>query len=371
VGNRLTALNTPYTYNSSNEMLTLQGTSYTYDANGNTFTKTNSTGTTYYAWDYENRLTSATLPGTGGTLYFTYDPFGRRIEKISPTAGTTIYTYDGDNEVSQLTATGGPQVRFTQGLGIDEPLVEQRPARTVFTEADGVGTVTSHTDPNGNLVDTFTFDSFGRVDAGFDPATDWYLYTGREIDTETALYYYRARYYDPEAGRFLSEDPIEFVDSGTNFYAYVHNNPTDLIDPLGLKVTIAIGDRTYSSTGNSVAGTITVTSDQTTDTFSGYPMENAHAGDEGNKPPIPAGTYDAFVRTDHRPNRIELENVPGYHNIQIHNGSYPRNFKGCIGAGTSHSTDFLGGTVNAINQINSIIKADGTGDITVIVGPIQ
>ncbi|HMD83468.1 MAG TPA: RHS repeat-associated core domain-containing protein [Terriglobia bacterium] len=174
----------------------------------------------------------ASRPGTGGTLHFTYDPFGRRIEKISPTAGTTIYTYDGNNEVSQLTATGGLQVRFTQGLGIDEPLVEQRPARTVFTEADALGTVTSHTDPNGNLVDTFTFDSFGWVDAGFDPATDWYLYTGREIDTETALYYYRARYYDPQAGRFLGEDPIGFR-AGINFYRYVHNLPTTSRDPSG------------------------------------------------------------------------------------------------------------------------------------------
>ena len=174
----------------------------------------------------------ASRPGTGGTLHFTYDPFGRRIEKISPTAGTTIYTYDGNNEVSQLTATGGLQVRFTQGLGIDEPLVEQRPARTVFTEADALGTVTSHTDPNGNLVDTFTFDSFGWVDAGFDPATDWYLYTGREIDTETALYYYRARYYDPQAGRFLSEDKLRFS-AGPNFYRYVGNAPLNAIDPTG------------------------------------------------------------------------------------------------------------------------------------------
>ena len=159
--------------------------------------------------------------------------------------------------------------------------------------------------------------------------------------------------------------------SGTNLYAYVRNNPINLIDPLGLTVTIVIGNRTYSPSGNSVSGTISVTSDQTSSTFSGYTMENANAGDAGDKPPIPAGTYDAFVRTDHTPNRIELKNVPGYHNIQIHNGNYPRNFKGCFGVGTSHSTDFLGNTVYAINQIDSIIQADGSGDIRVIVGPVQ
>jgi len=51
-------------------------------------------------------------------------------------------------------------------------------------------------------------------------------YTGREFDTETSLYYYRARYYDPQAGRFISEDPIGF-EGGPNFYNYVDNDPTD------------------------------------------------------------------------------------------------------------------------------------------------
>jgi RHS repeat-associated protein len=58
-------------------------------------------------------------------------------------------------------------------------------------------------------------------------------YTGREWDPETGLYYYRARYYDPKAGRFISEDPIGFG-GGVNFYGYVENSPVDLIDPSGL-----------------------------------------------------------------------------------------------------------------------------------------
>jgi uncharacterized protein DUF5675 len=149
------------------------------------------------------------------------------------------------------------------------------------------------------------------------------------------------------------------------------NNPTVYIDPFGLKVTIVIGNRTCSPTGRSIAGTISVESDQTPGAFSGYTLENIYAGYAGNKPPIPPGTYAAFVRPDHTPHRIELENVPGYQNIQIHNGSYPRDFKGCFGAGTSHSTDFLSGTVNAINQINSIIEDDGSGKIKVIVSPVN
>jgi RHS repeat-associated protein len=59
-------------------------------------------------------------------------------------------------------------------------------------------------------------------------------FTGREYDFETGLYYYRARYYEPKFGRFISEDPIRF-DGGMNFYAYVANNPTTFIDPYGLE----------------------------------------------------------------------------------------------------------------------------------------
>ena len=57
--------------------------------------------------------------------------------------------------------------------------------------------------------------------------------TGREFDTEASLYYYRARYYDPKIGRFLSEDPSGFG-QGVNFYAYVGNSPTNLVDPTGV-----------------------------------------------------------------------------------------------------------------------------------------
>ncbi len=84
VGNRLSSLGVAsYAYNNSNELTSTPTTTYTYDNNGNTLTKTDSTGTTTHAWDFENRLTSVTLPGSGGTVSFKYDPFGRRIYKSS------------------------------------------------------------------------------------------------------------------------------------------------------------------------------------------------------------------------------------------------------------------------------------------------
>jgi RHS repeat-associated protein len=232
VGNRLYQPGVPYTYNNSNEMLTREGVPYTYDANGSTLTKTNGSGTTSYAWDFENRLTSVTLPGTGGAVTFKYDPFGRRIYKGSP-SGPTVYVYDGDNIIEELNADGSLGERYTYGPGVDEPLVGQRQPKVFYYEADGLGSITSLTDPAGALAATYTYDSFGFLTASTGSATNWFRYTARQFDSSTALYYYRARYYDPSIGRFISEDPVR-MKGGINSYRYVSNSPINLGDPSGL-----------------------------------------------------------------------------------------------------------------------------------------
>lgn len=79
-----------------------------------------------------------------------------------------------------------------------------------------------------------TEDAWGNLQAG--STTPGYAFTGREWDPETNLYYYRARYYDPKAGRFISEDPIGFG-SGTIFYTYVENSPVNFTDPSGMVLT--------------------------------------------------------------------------------------------------------------------------------------
>jgi RHS repeat-associated protein len=58
-------------------------------------------------------------------------------------------------------------------------------------------------------------------------------YTGREFDAETNLHFYRARYYDPQIGRFINEDPLRFRGGGVNFYDYVGGNPINYRDPSG------------------------------------------------------------------------------------------------------------------------------------------
>jgi RHS repeat-associated protein len=94
--------------------------------------------------------------------------------------------------------------------------------------------VTSLTNGAGALAQTYTFDSFGKQIASNGSLTNPFQYTAREFDTETGLCYYRARYYDPSTGRFISEDRARFG-GGFDFYAYVKNDPVDFIDPTGLK----------------------------------------------------------------------------------------------------------------------------------------
>ncbi len=235
VGNRLTSLTVPsHTYNSSNELISTSRSSYAYDYNGNLTSKSNSSGTTSYAWDYENRLTSVTLPASGGTVTFKYDPFGRRIQKSGP-SGTTNYLYDGANPVTDLYADGQILAGYMPGPGIDELLASLANSDTdfVFLESDGLGSITSLSNSSGAITDTYTYKPFG-ITTATGTTYNRFRYTGREWDSETSLYYYRARYYDQNIGRFISEDPARFNGRGPNFYAYVKNSPVGKFDPTGL-----------------------------------------------------------------------------------------------------------------------------------------
>jgi RHS repeat-associated protein len=109
----------------------------------------------------------------------------------------------------------------------------QRSATSSFYNPDALGSITSLANAGGTLGQTYTFDSFGKQTASNGSLTSPFRYTGREFDSETGLLYLRARYYSPEVGRFVSEDPIQF-NGGINFYSYVRNAPTGQVDPYGL-----------------------------------------------------------------------------------------------------------------------------------------
>lgn len=121
-------------------------------------------------------------------------------------------------------------------LALDEPYAELRSGTTSYYQQDGLDSVTSLTNSTGALANSYAFDSFGNLTASTGSITNPFRFTGRDFDSETGLYFYRARYLDSSIGRFLSEDPSRFAGDGPDFYAYTLNNPATYVDPMGTSV---------------------------------------------------------------------------------------------------------------------------------------
>jgi RHS repeat-associated protein len=111
--------------------------------------------------------------------------------------------------------------------------------RTAFYLPDALNTVRDIVDVNGNVFATIDYSAFGNVltEVANTPA-DRFLFTGREYDSQVQLYYFRARYYDSQTGRFLNGDPIDFRSGDTNVYRYAFNNPASFTDPTGTATAV-------------------------------------------------------------------------------------------------------------------------------------
>jgi RHS repeat-associated protein len=200
--------------------------SYAYDSNGNLTQKVDGSTTWTYEWNAENQLTRVLSNGSEVARY-KYDPLRRRVEQVAG-ATTTKWAYDGEDVLRET--SGATIWKYVHGPGIDEPLAkEDGGGALTYFHADVLGSVAKTTNQAGATVASYSYDAFGSLTGG----AAGYGYTGREWDPHAGLYYYRARYYDPGNGRFLSEDPLRFI-VGTNFYPYVENRPTNSRDPLGL-----------------------------------------------------------------------------------------------------------------------------------------
>lgn len=235
VGNRTGShLSAQYTYDAANRLLSDAKFDYVYNANGSLTEKTErSNGAKMsYSYDAENHLIGISLPG-GGLVAYRYDGFGRRIEK-KVNGVVTRYIYDGESILLEMDAGNAVVARFTQGPGIDDPISMDRGANSYFYVTDGNGSVTQLTDMTGAVVQSYVYDSFGQIKQQNGSITNPFTFTGRELDGESGLYYYRARYMDSFSGRFLQEDPRSFTGSSLNLYTYVKNDPLNLSDPLGL-----------------------------------------------------------------------------------------------------------------------------------------
>ena len=123
---------------------------------------------------------------------------------------------------------------YTHGPSVDEIISMRRGGGSYFYQTDGLGSITSLNDNTEAAVNTYVYDSFGHVVNKAEAVANPYGFTGRVLDSESGLMYYRTRYYDASIGRFISADPIGFI-GGINFYAYCLNDPVNFIDPFGLE----------------------------------------------------------------------------------------------------------------------------------------
>lgn len=225
-------------YDSANRQLQFGSRAMTYDLAGNVTSIAEGAGVTSLTWDARERLANLTTPGTQAA--FSYDAFGRRHAKqINGTLTRTLH--DGLTPVLDLSGT--PQTYLT-GRGIDEPWARNN---AEFYLADAIGSILGITDAAGALTTQYIYDPFGRGQVeGSSPSSNAFQFTARENDG-TGLYNYRARYYSPDTGRFVSEDPIGLLAGDTNYYAYVGNRPTRFVDPLGLERSTGDRARTAAS----------------------------------------------------------------------------------------------------------------------------
>lgn len=141
---------------------------------------------------------------------------------------TTTYLYDGHDIVAEL---GQNPAQYLRTDHIDEAIARYTAEGDHYLLTDLLGSTLILANDQGTTTTTYTYSPFGETQTQGETSDNPTQYTGREND-ETGLYYYRARYYAPGVGRFISEDPIG-LEGGINRYVYVDNAPTMYVDPTG------------------------------------------------------------------------------------------------------------------------------------------
>jgi RHS repeat-associated protein len=212
----------PATYNAANRITAIGDTTVEYDADGNL----TSDGQTTYTWDARGRLSGLSREGLSATFGYAAD--GRRTARTVDGA-TTSYLYDGVNPVQEK--VDGAVTATMTSAGVDDWQLRDSDGTTKRYVTDAVGSTLGLVDDSGNGA-AYSYGPFGTTEATGDDGGNPFRYSGRE-DDGTGLYYYRARYYSPVLQRFISEDPLGLASGDANPYAYVFNQPTTLVDPMG------------------------------------------------------------------------------------------------------------------------------------------
>ncbi|MEK7857186.1 MAG: RHS repeat-associated core domain-containing protein [Acidobacteriota bacterium] len=248
------------THNAVHEVTARNNSPLNYDLKGNL---TGNNNGQVYAFDHENRMQSATIPATPDPLVaqYTYDATGRRVSKNFGGL-TTIYVSAGLQEIAEYengAASASPLRSYVFGSYIDEPVMMVVGTEKYFYHSNNLYSVAAITNAAGAVVERYRYDPYGKVTILAPDGTErtesaignpW-TFTGRRLDAETGLYYFRARYYSAELGRFIGRDPLGYVDGMGLYGNYFSPNGMDplglgdptLIESLIVTAIVVLGDR--------------------------------------------------------------------------------------------------------------------------------
>lgn len=193
----------PY-YDTADQLTDLEGTSFDYDDNGNQTGR----GSDTFEYDHENRLVESVIDSVTSTSVYNGDGL-----RMSHTVGqtTTSYIWDVASGLAVVlqdgTNTGACPEPSRRVYGLDLISATDGQGDQTYFLYDGLGSTTDLTDDEGDVVDGYTYDVFGPIRSQSGSSENYWLFTGEQRDSESGLYYLRARYYDPAIGRFLSQDP--------------------------------------------------------------------------------------------------------------------------------------------------------------------
>ncbi|MFV0436620.1 MAG: phospholipase A2 [Desulfopila sp.] len=205
---------------------------YALDANGNTV----SDGVFAFSYDGLNRLVTVEREGVIVASY-TYDAYNRRTSKTVD-AETTYYAYDQSGNLLTEVDETGTTLRdyiYLDGALFAVKIYGSGDAATVYYALnDHLGTPQQLVDSIGTVVWQAVYDPFGKAQVQVETIVNNIRFPGQYFDAETGLHYNWHRFYDPETGRYISADPIGLA-GGINLYAYVQNDPVNVVDPEGLK----------------------------------------------------------------------------------------------------------------------------------------
>lgn len=245
---------TSATYDDQDRMTAYNTYSFTYNANGDLLTKTNTltSQVTSYNYDARGGLRSVTLPG-GSVVSYEIDGYGRRIGRKVGSTVSRRYIYNGQLQiVGEVDSAGALKRRYVYGTNKNTPdfFLESGVEYRIISDHLGSPRIVVRKS-NGAIMQRIEHDEFGRVVSDTNPGYTPFGFAGGLYDSSTGLLRFGARDYDPETGRWLSKDPILFGGGDTNLYGYVMQDPVNWVDPTGLKIKAGPGVRISDTVRNS------------------------------------------------------------------------------------------------------------------------